>query len=238
MSKKILSFFIVLILTFLLYANVKASKHEALASSSNVLYDDSLKLIFSDEITSDGQFYVPEHWTSKIHDVHTYDRKLVDEYYFKRYRPLFYWNYHRIQAYDEGYKDTYVTSKILGIRSNGGYSTYSVDASTEISKTTSHNIQFEPEMENVKIGGFSQTDSTTVSHILGSSWTINLGPTADPGYYGFYTISNRTKYSIRHWYSESSKKYDLLYHDYYQVYMFESNKPDIMFLYTGSSSLA
>jgi hypothetical protein len=238
MSKKILSFFIVLILTFLLYANVNASKHEALASSSNVLYDDSLKLVFSDEINSDGQYYVPAHWTSREQGQYTYNRSIVDEYYFKKYRPLFYWNYHRIQAFEDGYKDTYVTSKISGFRPNGGVGTFTVSGSTEISKTTSHNFEFAPEIENVKIGGFSQTESTTVSNQLGASWTVTIGPDSPAGYYGFYTISNRTKYSIYHMYSKSSKNYDIPYDSYENIYMFESNKPDITFIYTGSNSLA
>lgn len=38
-------------------------------------------------------------------------------------------------------------------------------------------------------------------------------------------------------YSESSKKYDLVYNVYENIYMFDSNKPDIVFIYTGNKSL-
>ena len=231
MTKKLLSLFIVLILSFIGYVKVNAKEYNVLTSSSKRLFEYDI------DLSSGSNYYYPATWTTREQNKYEYNKSLIYEDHFKRYRPLFYWNYHRIQAFEDGYKDTYVTSKISGFLVNSGASTFTVHGSTEISQIKSHNFEFAPEVKNIKLGGYSFTSSTTVTSILGASWTVSIGPNSPSGYYGFYTISNRTKYSIYHMYSESSKKYDLVYNVYENIYMFDSNKPDIVFIYTGNKSL-
>lgn len=234
MLKKILSFFIfsVLLFVFFCFDEINAKGYSSLSSSSNVLEDNS------GDIASYGQYYVPEYWTSREQEVYTYGKTKIYEDYFKRYRPLFYWNYHRIQAFEDGYKDLYATSKISGFRVNNGPSSFTVNGSTEISETKSHNFELSPEVKEIKLGGYSYTAATTVSNVLGASWSLTIGPNSPSGYYGFYTISYRTKYSIYHMYSKSNQDYNLEYNIYEDIFMFDTNTPDIIFLYTGNQSLA
>ncbi|VEU80440.1 hypothetical protein [Haploplasma axanthum] len=231
MLKKITISTIICFFTVFFYYNVKAynSENQELSTSSLEINDlDTM---------SEDPYYYPEHWEKREQSIETYKREEIYIDYFRRWRPPFYWNYHRITAYEEGYKDTYVTSSIATFRVGRGKSVFTVSGDKTIAKTVSHEFSFSPEVKDISLGGYTYTNSTTVSSSIGASWTVEIMSENDSAHYGFYTISDRTKYSIYHDYSESDKTYSLVYNHYPNLYTFSSNRPDIIFLYTGNKNL-
>ncbi|VEU80442.1 hypothetical protein [Haploplasma axanthum] len=89
----------------------------------------------------------------------------------------------------------------------------------------------------IKLGGYSRTRSITVSESNNTSYTYITSPDSPRGYYGFYAIAPRKKYRVEHKYSDSNYSYDKVFNIFENVFMFDTDKPKVIFIYSGGAPL-
>lgn len=185
-----------------------------------------------------GNYYSYISSTSRMLDPTSYTppSSPVDSVTFGRYRPPWHRNYHIVRAYEEGYKDVHVTSKIMGAYAQGGFEAQ-VTEGTTISRTFATTISIAPEIKGIKLGGYSETNSWTVSRSESVTFKFKTLPNSPTGFYGIYSVNARTRYKMVHRYSKSNQNYDLLMAEYKNVFMYYSTKPDIAFIYSGGAPL-